>query len=107
MYSKWPVLAGHFSLAATSEELASQAEQLQVTVGFFRVGELETKAGAAIESGKPASTRSGKPGAKKVLTLGSTRKKGSALPAGTRAAVNAGIGLELRGSDQDTEFERF
>jgi len=51
-------------MSATAEELASQSEQLQATIGFFRVEETRSVSGGSRRPGRPAAG----PAAKKTQT---------------------------------------
>ncbi|MBT1075909.1 MCP four helix bundle domain-containing protein [Geobacter grbiciae] len=87
-------------MASTAEELSSQAEQLQSTIAFFRVDGV----GSAVRQSVPALRAPKKQPAGHAQANG--YHQGSSKPA--KAAVNAGIHLELNGHDGlDSEFEKF
>ena len=74
-------------MASTSEELSSQAEQLQSSISFFHLG-------AAMARITRQTSRRGKPQA--------ARKAPKAL-----ASKGSGLALDMGRDDEDDEFERF
>ncbi|RNC71017.1 MAG: methyl-accepting chemotaxis protein [Desulfuromonadales bacterium] len=83
-------------MASTAEELSSQAEQLQSTIAFFRVD-----ASSAVARRAAPVTRAPKKQAVQAHANGYH-------PQERRAAVNAGVHLDLDGHDGlDREFEKF
>jgi methyl-accepting chemotaxis protein len=107
-------------LSATSVELASQAEQLQESISFFRIGDGQRMfAGAGTAAGAPAPAARLHAG---HLQAGKAAKAAKRAPApaqakqplykernpGASAASPNGIALDLSGHDgHDAEFERY
>jgi len=107
-------------MSATSEELASQAEALQHTIGFFTVEQSRSvrKAPPAYKPAEPthpvvahvAPARSAAParavaGAARVVPM--SARKGKAKGANGSAAAGYAFDLSAGGPDgQDAEFER-
>ena len=77
------------STASTSEELSSQAEQLQSTIAFFRLG---TDTGKTVRQA-----------ARQTRPL-PARKAPKAL---VSHAPTSGLALDMGRDDEDDEFERF
>jgi methyl-accepting chemotaxis protein len=80
-------------MASTSLELSSQAEQLQTTIGFFKVGAQERRAvAAAVHVKKPAAKAlpAHKPAVKLAAAEGAPAKKNGAQGAGPQISLGAG-----------------
>jgi methyl-accepting chemotaxis protein len=106
-------------MASTATELLSQAEQLQNTIGFFKIDRGSAASRAALSAdgllGKPGSrVKMGhsSPGTSKMIERG--RKSGTAKPSPAHAAArgpgNGGFALDLAKGDGETvdeEFERY
>jgi len=80
-------------MASTSEELSSQAEQLQAAIGFFKLGNSLGAKTPVRKSGGAAA----KPAAKKAAASKSVLHLSH--------AKTAGVNLELQ--DSDELFEKF
>jgi methyl-accepting chemotaxis protein len=101
-------------MAATSEELAAQAEQLQTTIAYFRLAEQSAPRAEPAAAVKAAAPRpQAKPAAKAAPhpaqphTNGAGKLPASAIKTRTVAKAN-GFALDLGASDDslDAEFQR-
>jgi methyl-accepting chemotaxis protein len=96
-------------MASTAEELSSQSEQLQNTIGFFRVDNREAPRRAAARQSRPAfgeASRHGSSG--KVLNLAPVRKaNGYHAPAAGFATAGLDLDMSGAGDKLDTSFEKF
>ncbi len=88
-------------MASTAEELNSQSEQLQSTISFFRIDGMgrKSQALASAPARKPKTTK------KPQIDLSHAHANGYGKP--VKAAVNAGINLDLGIDKLDDEFEKF
>jgi methyl-accepting chemotaxis protein len=90
-------------MSSTAEELASQAEQLQGTVAFFKIG----------EAAAPRKTGTGQPGGAKApekIRIKHIVQTGACGTLPGKALVNAsGVGLDLgEACDRlDHDFEKY
>ncbi|MEW5775162.1 MAG: hypothetical protein AB1916_16715, partial [Thermodesulfobacteriota bacterium] len=87
-------------MASTSEELSSQAVQLQQTMAFFRLnghGRKAAPAAATARAGRMLSAN----------RASSPKLAGALAPPQARASAAAGLALDMAAGDGDEEFERF
>jgi methyl-accepting chemotaxis protein len=86
-------------MASTSEELSSQAEQLQQTMSFFTM------------NGASSSTARKKSGVRTTVKDATERPALASEQNRSRlsrpAPKNSGVDLQLSNDDHDDEFERF
>jgi methyl-accepting chemotaxis protein len=85
-------------MSSTAEELASQAEQLQATISYFRVDDRQARAVASV-------------GQRRVAPAVSAAKPVKIADTGRRSAtktIGSGIALEMNGDadELDSEFGR-
>ena len=95
-------------MSSTSEELASQAEQLQAAISFFRLDEQAVHAREPAPAGKKVVTPMAPLAPAKVPAAGAP----PARPAPGKKAVGGGFALDMGGDIRgqldrlDSEFER-
>ncbi|MBK3396102.1 hypothetical protein HPY23_06075 [Methylobacterium sp. IF7SW-B2] len=103
-------------MSATSEELAAQAEQLQATIAYFRIGDAEAGArtDAAVGQLRRAASRMAAPAKPKAkvaakvapMTAAKSPVKASRPAPSRPAAASGGFAFDMGEDEDDAAFKR-
>ncbi|KMO17435.1 hypothetical protein QR78_04360, partial [Methylobacterium indicum] len=95
-------------VSATSEELAAQAEQLQATIAYFRIGEGEAQTDAAVGQLRRTAARMAAPvKAKASLTAAPKLASKPAAKTGRPAQPRSGgFAFDMGEDEDDAAFKR-